>query len=128
MALYATGRCVQVVVQRVGLRHGHDTARRRHRQGLPFAFEVCREVAERPRLIRLRPGEDGGEEEAVDRAADLGLAQTHVQRARWRLRSRFVHHPPSALRRTGGGFRFTSGVCSVEGSCRILPNGRRYVP
>ena len=70
----ADRRCVQVVVQRIGLRHGHDEARQRHRQGLTFAFAERREVAERPRLVRLRPGGDGREEEAVDRAADLGLA------------------------------------------------------
>ena len=70
----ADRRCVQVVVQRVGLRRGHDEARQRHRQGLPFAFAERREVAERPHLVRLGPGEDGREEEAVDRAADLGLA------------------------------------------------------
>jgi len=124
----ADRRRVQVMVQRVGLRHGHDEARQRHRQGLPFAFPARREIAKRPRRVRLRPGEDRGEEETVDRAADLGLAETSVQHAREHLRARFVHRPLSALRRAGRGFGFTSSVRAVEGSCRILPDGRRYVP
>lgn len=66
--------CVPVAADRAGLRHGHEEACQRYRHGISFAFAEHRKDEERSRLVRLLPGEDAGEDGAVDGTSDIGLA------------------------------------------------------
>jgi hypothetical protein len=123
----ADRRRVQVVAQGPAVRHGHNEARQRPRARLPLALVPRRSDAERPRRVRRRAGEDGGEEEIVDGEAHLAMAQRSVRCAREHLRARVVRLSLPALRRARRGCDRAGRVRALEGGCRVLRCGVRYV-
>lgn len=123
----ADRRRVQVMAQGAAVRNGHDEARQRPRAGLPLALAPRRSDAERPRRVRLRAGEDGVEEEAVDGEAHLAVAQRSVRCAREHLRARVVHLSLPALCRARRGCDRARRIHTLEGCCCILRRGVRYV-
>jgi hypothetical protein len=123
----ADRRRVQIVAQGLALRHGHDEDRERPRAGRPRTLAPRRADAGPSRRVRLRAGEDGGEEETVDGGAHLGLAQRSVRRARKHLRARVVHLALSQLRRARRGCDRTRCVHTLEDCSCILQSSIRYV-
>ena len=124
----ADRRCVPVVAEGAGLRHGHEGARQRYRHGLSFAFAERRKDEERARLVRLLPGGDASDEGAVDGALDIGLVETIVQCARGHLRVRVIDRPLLCPRRAGREYDSACCVRPLYSGCETLRNSGRYVP